>query len=153
MQQSERGFTLIEVVFSVALLSIAVMGLATAIPVSVRTNNRNRVDSEAAMLVQRELEQIAMQPLTSASFTDAAGNSVSLATGGATLTSGQIDFSVAAVTGYNATATGSSGAQYELRWNVQSLADGAKQFTMAARKKGGERFLFSPVNISLRLGK
>ena len=105
------------------------------------------------MLVQRQLEQIAMQPLTSSSFTDANGNTVSLAPGGATLTNGKIDFTTAAVTGYNAAGTGSSGGQYELRWNVQSLADGARQFTMAARKKGGERFLFSPVNISLRVGK
>ena len=153
MKKSERGFTLVETVFSVALLTIAILGLATAIPVAVQTNHRNRVDSEGAMLVQKELEQIATQPLTSSSFTDANGNSVSLAAGGNTLANGQIDFDAAAVAGYNATVTGNAGAQYQLRWNVQSLADGSKQFTMAARRTGGQRFLLPPVNLSLRQGR
>ena len=153
MKQLEQGFTLVEVVFSVALLSVAVVGLALTIPVSVQTSTRNRVDAELAMLVQRELEQIVAQPLTATSFTDASGNSVSLAAGGNPLASGKIDFTASWVTGYRATVSGISGGQYDLRWNVQALADGGKLFTVGARKSGAERFLLPPVNVSSRVGR
>ena len=149
----EQGFTLMEVVFSTGLLSVAVLGLALSIPVATQTNHRNRVDAEEAMLAQRQVEQMIAQPLTATSFTDANGNVISLAPGGSPLAGGKINFSAAAVTGYNTTAAGSSGGQYEIRWNVASLADGGKQFTMAARKKGTERYLLPPVNLSVRQGK
>src|SRR3989304_4094980 len=107
----EQGFTLMEAVFSTSLLGVAVMGLALSIPIATQTNHRNRVDAEGSMLVQRQLEQMIAQPLTATSFTDANGNVISLASGGSALASGQINFSAAAVNGYNATATGSSGSQ------------------------------------------
>lgn len=153
MKSSATGFTLVEMVFAVALLGIAVLGLSLSIPVAVQSNTRNRVDSEASTLVQRLLEQIVAQPLTATSFVDANGNTVSLAAGGSPLVNGKIDFGSAAVSGYNQTGAGSSGAAYDLRWNVQALADGAKQFTFAARKNGSERYLLPPVQVSLRLGK
>lgn len=151
--RGERGFTLLEVVFSSSLLSVAVLGLALTIPIATQTNHQNRVDAEGAMLVQRQLEQMIAQPLTATSFTDANANVISLAPGGSPLTGSKINFSAAAVSGYNITATGSSGAQYQLRWNVASLSDGSKQFTLAARKKGAERFLMPPVNLAVRQGK
>lgn len=153
MKSSATGFTLVEMVFAVALLGIAVLGLSLSIPVAVQSNTRNRVDSEASTLVQQLLEQIVAQSLAATSFVDANGNTVSLAAGGSPLVSGKIDFGAAAVSGYNQTGTGSSGAAYDLRWNVQALADGAKQFTLAARKKGAERYLLPPAQVSLRLGK
>lgn len=152
-QRELRAFTLIEVMFSMFLLTIALLGLAVCIPAAVKTNHRSRLDSEATLLAQKELEQMAAQALTAASFSDAEGNSVSLAAGGSPLLNGAVDFSPAAVSGYNATMTATSAAQYELRWNVQALADGAKQFTVGARKKGSQRFLMPPVNLSLRVGK
>ncbi|MBI4442043.1 MAG: hypothetical protein HY649_01555 [Acidobacteria bacterium] len=138
---------------SSSLLSVAVLGLALSIPIATQTNQRNRVDAEGSMLVQRQLEQMIAQPLMATSFTDANGNVISLAPGGSPLAGNRIDFSAAAVTGYNTTATGSSGSQYELRWQVTSLADGSKQFTMASRKRGNERFLLPPVHLAVRQGK
>ncbi|MBI4464277.1 MAG: prepilin-type N-terminal cleavage/methylation domain-containing protein [Acidobacteria bacterium] len=151
--RGQRGFTLMEIVFSTSLLGVAVLGLAMSIPIATQTNHRNRVDAEGAMLVQRQVEQMIAQPLTATTFTDVNGNVVSLAPGGSPLAGGKINFSAAAVNGYNLAATGSSGAQYQLRWNVTSLADGGKQFTIAARKRGSEGFLLPPVNLSVRQGK
>ena len=153
MENAAKGFSLVEMVFAVSLLGVAVLGLSLCIPVAVQSNMRNRVDSEASTLVQRLVEQIEAQPLSAPSFVDANGNTVSLAPGGSPLVGGKVDFGSAAVNGYNQTEVGSSGAAYELRWNIQALADGAKQFTVAARKRGSERYLLPPSQVSLRLGK
>ena len=135
------------------LLVIAVLGLAICVPVALLANNRNRVDAEATMLAQSELEQILAQPLTATSFVDASSNTVSLGAGGCSLVNGKIDFSQAAVAGYNATVSGSKGARYDLRWYVQSLADTGKQFNIAARRTGSQGSLLSPVNLAVRLGR
>ena len=141
-----------EVVFSVSLLSIAVLGLAMTIPVAAQSNNKNRVDAEGALLVQEDIEQMMAQPLNTTSFTDSNGNVITISAGGAPLASGKIDYSQATVAGYNVTVAGTSGAQYQLRWNVQSLADGSKQFTVAANRTGGLRYLLPPVNVVGRRG-
>ena len=146
------GFTLMEVVFSMSLLSVATLGLALTIPAAVQSNNRNRVDAEGALLVQKEVEQMLAQPLSTTSFTDSSGNAITISAGGAPLASGKIDYSQATVAGYNVTVTGTAGALYQLRWNVQSLADGSKQFTVAANRTGGQRYLLPPVNIVSRRG-
>ena len=148
-----RSFSLVEVLVSVSILSVAMLGLALSIPVAIQANHRNRVDAEATLRAQREIEQMIAQPLTATSFTDADGNTVSLAAGGCLIANGKIDFTQAAVAGYWLTATGIDGVRYELRWNVQSLADGGKQYTIGARRIGTQRFLLPPVNLSTRQGK
>lgn len=142
-----------EVLMAMSILSISLLGLAMAIPAAVQANQRHRVDSEATMLAQRELEQMGAQPLPATSFTDSQGNAVQIVAGGSALNNGKVDFSQAAVSGYNCVVSGTSNARYELRWNVQSLADGAKLFTVAARKAGPQRSLLPPVNLSLRVGR
>src|SRR5258708_3709343 len=127
-KQPAKGFTLVEVVFSTSLLAIAMLGLALTIPVAAQSNSRNRVDAQGALFVQQELEQMLAQQLTASSFTDAAGNSVSIGAGGCSLTTaGSIDYATPAPSGYSAIFTGTSGGRYELRWNVQALADSSKQ--------------------------
>ncbi len=143
----------LETVIAMLLLGVALIGLALLVPVALQANQRSRVDSEANMLAQGELEQMVAQPVTATSFTDAAGNTVSLAAGGSPLANSAIDFAQAAVTNYQAFLTSTSGAQYELRWNVQSLPDGDKLFTIAARKRSSQRFLLPPVNLKTRVGR
>ena len=149
----QSGFTLVETMVSMVLLSTALIGLALTIAVSLQTSQRMRVDTEATMLAQWELEQMVAQPLSATSFTDTNGNTVSVAAGGSPMVNGVIDFSQAAVTSYRVVLTGTSGAPYEVRWNVQSLSDGTKQFTIAARKNTGQRFLMPPANLSTRIGR
>lgn len=135
-----------------ALLSVSVLGLGLAIPVAVQSQMRNRVDAEGVLLVQQELEQMLAQSLATASFVDNAGNTVTISAGGATLANGKINFSAAAVAGYNATLIGTSGARYSVRWNVQSLGDGSKQFTIGAKRAGNLSQLLPPVNVVARRG-
>ena len=152
-KRSTQGFTLVEVVFSTSLLAIAMLGLALTIPVAAQSNSRNRVDAEGALLIQQELEQMLAQRLSATSFTDAGGNSISIGAGGCSLTAaGSIDYNAVAPTGYSAVLTGTSGGRYELRWNVQALADSSKQFTIAAKRTGGMRYLLPPVNVVARRG-
>ena len=152
-KSSMQGFTLLEVVFSTSLLAIAMLGLALMIPVAAQSNSRNRIDSEGSTLVQQELEQILAQGLSTTSFIDVNGNQISIGAGGCALTtSGPLDYSTAAPNGYSAIVTGTSGGRYELRWNVQALADSSKQFTIAAKRTGGIPYLLPPVNIVARRG-
>ena len=150
--RASQGFTLLEVVFAISLLGISVLGLAMTIPVAVQSNNRNRVDAQAALIVQKEVEQMLAQPLSTTSFTDSSGSAITISAGGAPLASGKIDFNQAVVTGYNVTVIGNSGGYFQLRWNVQSLADGSKQFTVAAIRLGGMRYMLPPVNIVSKRG-
>lgn len=152
-QRFQRGFTVIEAMFAMAILAVALLGLALAIPAAVQANHRNRVDTQATMLAQRELEQMIARPVGAASFTDADGAAVSLSAGGAPLLHGKIDFSQAAVSGYSATKTAGNGARFDLRWNVQVLADGTKIFVIGARRVGSQRFLLPPVNLTTRMGR
>lgn len=153
MKSKSEGFSLLEVLIALLILKVALLGLALIIPVAVQANQRNRVDAEGAMLTQRELEQMLAQPLTSASFTDGCGNLVSIVPGGAPLANGRVDFGAAAVANYTADFTGSSGARFQLRWNVQSVADGGKVFTVGARRTGPQRMLLPPVNVWGRQGR
>ena len=127
-------------------------GLALIIPQAVQTNQRARVDSEATMLAQSEMEQMLARPLTATTFTDTAGNTVSIAAGGAPLANGVIDYSQAAVTNYRAFLTSSTGGRYDVRWNVQTLSDGTKQFIVSGQSSS-QRFLMPPVNLMTRIGR
>lgn len=152
-REFQRGFTVIEAMFAVAILAVALLGLALAIPVALQSNNRNRVDTQATMIAQRELEQMIALPVAANSFTDADGALVSLAAGGAPLLDGKIDFSQATVSNYSATKTAGNGARFDLRWNVQVLNDGTKIFVIGARRVGSQRFLLPPVNLTTRMGR
>src|SRR5260221_6337416 len=152
-KQRKSGFTVIEAMIAVGILSVALLGLALAIPVAIQANNRNRVDTQATMIAQRELEQFIARSVTASSFTDADGTLVTISAGGAPLASGKIDFIQAAVTGYSATKTAGNGARFDLRWNVQVLADGTKIFVLGARRVGSQRFLLPPVNLTTRMGR
>ena len=149
----QSGFTLVETLVGMFLLAVVMIGLALMITVSMQTGQRTRVDTEATMLAQWELEQMLAQPLSVTTFTDANGNTSSLAPGGSPLVNGAIDFSQAPVTSYCAILTSTTGGQYELRWNVQTLSDGSKQFIVAARKNSRQRFLMPPINLATRLGR
>jgi prepilin-type N-terminal cleavage/methylation domain-containing protein len=152
-RQRQRGFTVIEAMIAMGILSVALSGLALSIPVAIQANNRNRVDTQATMIAQRELEQFIARPVASGSFTDVDGNSVTISAGGAPLASGKIDFSQTAVSGYSVTKTAGNGARFDLRWNVQVLADGTKIFVIGARRVGSQRFLLPPVNLTTRMGR
>lgn len=59
----QAGFTMIELLIAVAVLLIGIVAVAELIPAALRSNLRNRVDSTALIVAQRELDQMAAQPL------------------------------------------------------------------------------------------
>jgi prepilin-type N-terminal cleavage/methylation domain-containing protein len=152
-RRRQHGFTVIEAMIALGIMAVALLGLALSIPVAIQANHRNRVDTQATMIAQREMEQFMARPVATSSFTDADGSPVTIAIGGASLLGGKIDFSQAAVGGYSATKAGGNGARFDLRWNVEVLADGTKIFVIGVRRVGSQRFLLPPVNLTTRIGR
>ena len=57
-QRLQRGFSLVEVLFALVVLSVAVSGLAHLLTVAAYTNARARATTYAAVLAQQKLEQL-----------------------------------------------------------------------------------------------
>jgi prepilin-type N-terminal cleavage/methylation domain-containing protein len=145
-RKNSAGFSLVELMIAVFILSIAVMGGMAMIVIGIARNGGNRMDTAATNVAQTILEDIASaSPNSNAALTikDCAGNSVQITTaaGGAPLvaSTGDIDFGQAAVAGYQAnyTVCGANGRVVcEVRWNVTQVAGGswAKMVTVAARQ-------------------
>ena len=57
-----RGFSLIETMLAIGVLSIGVMSLVTLIPFATRNDYRSRIDTTATFVAMRELEQMTAQP-------------------------------------------------------------------------------------------
>ena len=156
----ERGFSLVEAIVAIAVLSIGVLSLARMIPFATRTDYGARTDSTATFIAMRQMEQILAQPWNLSApcggtaapcFTDAqddAGTSVVVnlactcatipcgppsatppgTAGGPLTAAGTINFTAAAVPGYqrfytinNVAGTGSvkvNQGQYDVRWHI-----------------------------------
>ena len=57
-QRPQRGFSLVEVLFALVVLSVAVSGLAHLFTVAAYTNARARATTYAAVLAQQKMEQL-----------------------------------------------------------------------------------------------
>jgi prepilin-type N-terminal cleavage/methylation domain-containing protein len=57
-QRLQRGFSLVEVLFALVVLSVAVSGLAHLLTVAAYTNARARATTYAAVLAQQKMEQL-----------------------------------------------------------------------------------------------
>lgn len=73
-QKRSRGFTLMEVLFAIVILSVGVMGLAAVVPFATENDYRSRVDTTATFVAMRQMEQILAQPSGVVSFTDGSDN-------------------------------------------------------------------------------
>jgi Tfp pilus assembly protein PilV len=126
---SESGFSILEMVLASAILMVGIVGVVQLVPVSVRTNMNNRLDTMATVIAQRELDQMLSQPVSVNSFVDKDGNQVNLAGPGApgspVVMDGStavIDFSQDPVAGFSISdytdLNDPSQARFELRWAV-----------------------------------
>lgn len=157
----QRGFTLVELLISMIVLTVGLLALAGLLGLAIQSNGRNKVDSTATMLAQGVLEEInstmlravpgnaKMMDCTSTDVTSAHDIDVG-ADAGATLRSsdGFIDFSqsAGAVTpGYqmyytvctdDPTTGAVSRAQYDVRWNIKTVTAGTYLVTVGAVTKG-----------------
>ena len=62
--RSDRGFSLVEAIVAIAVLSIGVLSLARLVPFATRTDYGARTDSTATFIAMRQLEQMMAQPWT-----------------------------------------------------------------------------------------
>ncbi len=125
----QRGFSILEMVIATAILMVGVISVVQLVPASLQLNSLNRLDTMATVIAQRELDRMISQPLTAITFTDTAGQTISLgganSPGAPVIMQGQaaqIDFTAAPVPGFSiplyADPNDPSGATFELRWAV-----------------------------------
>jgi type II secretory pathway pseudopilin PulG len=164
------GFSMIELVFAIGVLSVAVVGGLAMVVFGVARNGSSRMDTTATNVAQTVLEDIATSIPTgnpTMNITDCAGNIlvVQTAVGGAGLKldgSGDIDFQQPAVGGYqmNYTVCGNNGlrATYDVRWRVEAAGGSAwgKLVTVAARQplsvQNGQMMFVPPVTLRTIVG-
>jgi prepilin-type N-terminal cleavage/methylation domain-containing protein len=164
--RKDRGFSLVEMLTALAVLSIAALGGIGMIVIGIGRNNNLRSDTTSANVAQTVLEAIASLQATNdttVTILDCAGNAVSIntASGGAGVvtSTGDIDFTQSPQAGYqasyvmcgpNATIT----YTYDVRWRIDPVGPAApsgnyaKLVTVAAQLptqvKSGGAIIFSP---------
>jgi type II secretory pathway pseudopilin PulG len=135
-----RGFTLVEALVALSLLSFALLSLAMLFPLGTRLAAVSGVSNETAMLVGRELSQISTHVFdSSGSFVDLAGNTMDVGCPGSPGTScgnpltssGLIDFTQAPPVGFSAQLTVGGVRQYSIRWNISVTANNGRKIVVA----------------------
>jgi prepilin-type N-terminal cleavage/methylation domain-containing protein len=168
--KNQRGFTLVELLMSLAVLLVGIVAVAQLVPASIVLNSTNRNDSSALVLAQREMNVLRSRPLTDLSFTDPLGASCAVGDvcdlGDATqagqvigspvvLVNNQavINFGVAQVNNYSfnyADPNDPYGTSYDVRWAVITTAKNnqatSKRFIVGVQKRSGNGF-FQPVTL------
>ncbi len=173
-RNSQRGFTLVEVLMAIVVLLVGIVAVAKLVPASISSNSTNRNDSTSLVFAQREMDQFLSQPLNMAisppSFIDALGFSCDL--GDPTqpnIVVGSpvavyynqlvIDFSASPVAGYSFTyqdPNDPAGVVYDVRWAVITVTSNSlvtsKRFILGARRQGGNG-VYRPVTLDTILEK
>jgi prepilin-type N-terminal cleavage/methylation domain-containing protein len=175
-RKSQRGFSLVEMMFATVILLVGLVAIAQLVPASILLNYSNRLDSSALVFAQHELDQFLDQPLSSGSFIDALGNTCQLgdptntnAVQGSTVTTALnnqtlIVFNgtippLAPTNGYGFTyqdPNDPSGTTYDVRWAVIITGNGttasSKRFILGVRQAGGSGY-FQPITLDTMVGK
>ena len=131
---SEGGYSLIELMFATFLITIGMAAGLIMIVIAIQSNTRNKLDTSGTAVAQTVLEQINSIPTTSSTtsinITDCASVAhpvavVPGASNGAPLLSQSlgsgVDFTQPAVTNYQMYYTTCGGAQYDVRWHVETI--------------------------------
>ncbi|HZU23076.1 MAG TPA: prepilin-type N-terminal cleavage/methylation domain-containing protein, partial [Terriglobales bacterium] len=90
-KRSQGGFSLIETLTAIIVLSIGMMGGAVMIMLAATTNNRNKLDSGATGLSQYVMETVLGQGATGTGtigVTDCLGNAITINVTGSTAAAG-----------------------------------------------------------------
>lgn len=146
LRERQAGFTLVETLVALLLLSMSLLALAMLFPLAVRLGAQGSVASAAIQIAQRELEQIRNNIFSpSGSYTDANGNALDASCPGAppstscgnplTLTSSgwMIDYSQPAAVGYSVTLQDGLGTLYDIRWNVTITNNYGREIILASK--------------------
>ena len=155
----QRGLTLIELMIAMVILAVGVVGSMALVVRAIGGDFASKQTSNSTVLAQMVTERIMAVPannstiVTISDCTPTAFN-VSTSVGGAALTtSGDVDYTQAAVANYNMSYTDcdTSGRQavYDVRWNIQVVTNSsyAKILTVSSQLKsaGNNRMVWAPV--------
>lgn len=158
--------TLIELMISMVILLVGVMGSMALIAYGIGNNSRSKQQSNATAVAQMLSEKISSQKATvsnNLTVTDCTGTSTTVYTtagGGSLNSSGDVDFTQAAVTGYQMSFTdcGTNGRQiiYDVRWTITQPTTYTKLVVVSAKMKnaGTDSKVFSlPVTVRTVVGQ
>ena len=164
--RKERGMTLIELMIAMLVLLVGVVGSMALIAYAIGGNGRSRQQSNATVIAQMISEKISSQKASlnnNLTVYDCVGtaNTVYTAAGGGSLnSSGDVDMTAAAVTGYQMyyTDCGTAGRQmiYDVRWNITQPTTYTKLVVVTAKMKGAgtDVKIFSlPVSVRSLVGQ
>src|SRR5690349_24690888 len=150
-RSKQRGFTLIEMMIAMLMMTVGLLAVAELVPFSIRLNTANRDDSTALVLAQNEMNQFIDVPLANTTLVDAAGNNCTLgnpatpnvfvgnpvvAFNGTQV----INFAGAQVPGYGFTwfdPNDPAQVRYDVRWASYTRANGARRFILVLRRMAG----------------
>ena len=167
-KRNQRGMTLIELMIALVVLMVGVVGSMALIAYAMGGNGRSKQQSNAVVVAQMITEKLSSQKASvsnNLTVTDCGGNSSTLftAAGGPSLnSSGEEDFTAAAVTGYQMyyTDCGTSGRQmtYDVRWTITQPTTYTKLIVVSAQLKNANgtsyaKMFSRPVTIRTLLGQ
>jgi len=142
--QGKRGFTILEVLITVVILSVAILALSSLQTKAVGTNYTSHRMTIATTLAQEKLEELQNLPYTDSQLTDTVSN----------FTSGNFNWSLAVdhtnidgLTGVAnpidetgaAVPAGSGSAGYWREWNVADNTPMANMKTVSVRVRWSEK--------------
>ena len=167
-RKNERGFSLVELLIAMVVLTVGLLGSMILLTIGISINSRSRMDTSGTMLAQSVMEKILAQSYAASAanknltVVDCAGNSRTIATGagGATLISGSgdIDWTATAVpTNYSMNydvCTNQGTLRYEVRWNISDNATFTAHNVVVSAKNIGVQLnsstsTYNPVLFSL----
>ncbi|MFQ5741006.1 MAG: hypothetical protein ACE5JX_18545 [Acidobacteriota bacterium] len=140
------GFTLLETLLSVLILTIGILATGPLVLLSTQQSELSRYRTNATMLAQRQLERIAQNKLAAAGgFSDPDGNWIQVdclnaaqETCGSPLNDfGLIDFSQDALVSFSLPSTDPDGITYDIRWNIQRSPNGTRRIIVGVRGRAG----------------
>jgi prepilin-type N-terminal cleavage/methylation domain-containing protein len=154
--ERQSGFTLVETLVALWVLSTGLLALAMLFPLAVRLGAQSSVTGAAIQIAQRELEQVRNNIFSaSGSYIDADGNILDASCTGAPgtacgnpLTSTQtIDYTFPPAVGYSVTLQDGLGSLYDIRWNVTITANNSREIILASKPINATAGLPLPVQI------
>jgi prepilin-type N-terminal cleavage/methylation domain-containing protein len=157
----QSGMTMIELMIAMVVLAFGVVGSMALVVRAIGGDTYSKQLSNNTVMAETVLERvmsIQASNSTIVTITDCAGtaHNVSTAAGGAALlSSGDVDFSQAAVTNYQMSYTdcGTNGQKsvYDVRWNITAISNYAKLLVVSAQltSAGNSRMVYAP-EVTLR---
>jgi prepilin-type N-terminal cleavage/methylation domain-containing protein len=144
--KAQAGFSLVEVLVAMVVLIVGVVALAQVVPTAMDLDSRNLASSQAVIAAQKELEQMARQPMAVQSaglalghynFVDQDGDVIYLGAAappspgfgispapvrtGCPMAGNAIDFSVPCTAPGHSKKRTVSGRTFDIRWSVVTV--------------------------------